>query len=158
MLPRWISHSLGTGVPCCSTSRTRPGRSQQGPWITSTVRTYTWTQKVNFWFARAEVLPGNIGYVVLNGFSPFERDAGPTCTAAFRFVSNTKALIVDLRKNTGGSPYMVNRVESHFLGIPFARTLNPYTHTNWEGLGVRPDIAVPADKALETVLQRASFP
>ena len=33
--------------------------------------------------------------------------------------------------------------------IPFARSLNPYTHTNWEGTGVIPDIPVAANKACE---------
>jgi hypothetical protein len=33
--------------------------------------------------------------------------------------------------------------------IPIARALNPYTHTDWEGTGVVPNIAVNADDALE---------
>jgi hypothetical protein len=37
--------------------------------------------------------------------------------------------------------------------IPFARSLNPYTHTDWEGTGVRPDVAVPSSQALEKAQQ-----
>ena len=33
--------------------------------------------------------------------------------------------------------------------VPHARSLNPYTHTDWEGTGVIPNIAVNADDALE---------
>jgi len=38
--------------------------------------------------------------------------------------------------------------------IPFGRTENPITKTNWEGRGVQPDIVVPADDALKTALQK----
>ncbi len=36
------------------------------------------------------------------------------------------------------------------IGVPFARAINPITHTNWEGVGVKPDVAVPAKEALDT--------
>ncbi len=39
--------------------------------------------------------------------------------------------------------------------IPTGRAINPVTGTNWEGTGVRPDIEVPADQALETALEKA---
>jgi hypothetical protein len=32
--------------------------------------------------------------------------------------------------------------------VPFGRPVNPVTGTNWEGVGVAPDIVVPADEAL----------
>jgi hypothetical protein len=38
--------------------------------------------------------------------------------------------------------------------IPFGRAENPITGTNWEGRGVRPDVAAPADRALAVALQR----
>ena len=38
--------------------------------------------------------------------------------------------------------------------IPFGRAENPITKTNWEGRGVQPDLAVPADDALKTALTR----
>ena len=34
--------------------------------------------------------------------------------------------------------------------VPTARAINAVTGTNWEGVGVQPDRAVPAEKALET--------
>ncbi len=41
------------------------------------------------------------------------------------------------------------------IGIPFARTINPVTKTNWEGVGVIPDIKLPADDALEKAKELA---
>lgn len=38
--------------------------------------------------------------------------------------------------------------------IPFGRTFDPDTGESWEGTGVAPDIAVPADEALDEVLRR----
>ena len=39
--------------------------------------------------------------------------------------------------------------------VPFARSINPITKTNWEGTGVVPDIAVSADAALDEAHRRA---
>jgi hypothetical protein len=36
--------------------------------------------------------------------------------------------------------------------IPFSRSFNPYTHTDWEGTGVKPDIRVRTDSALRAAL------
>jgi hypothetical protein len=188
----------------------------------------------NFGFTKVEILPGNIGYVKFNGFVGYLDEARPTITGAFRFVANTKAIIIDLRDNGGGSPAMVSQIESYFFpvkthmndlidrkngtevfwtdpskadsvllqqpvyiltsrhtfsgaedfsygmqavhrafivgdttgggahpvgpvpvglgfvaNIPLARSLNPYTHTDWEGTGVIPDIPARSAGALE---------
>ena len=54
---------------------------------------------------------------------------------------------------TGGGAHPVNRVVfeelNTGLGVPFGRAVNPITGTNWEGVGVIPDVAVPADQALD---------
>jgi C-terminal processing protease CtpA/Prc len=48
-----------------------------------------------------------------------------------------------------------HRIDDHFLmSVPFARPVNPVTHANWEGVGVTPDVKVPADDALATALRR----
>jgi peptidase S41-like protein len=39
--------------------------------------------------------------------------------------------------------------------IPFGRTFDPDTNQDWEGTGVQPDIAVPAEQALDEALKRA---
>lgn len=69
----------------------------------------------NFSFTQLHILGGNIGYAEFTGFSNFVKEAKPTIAAAFRFLSNTEAIIIDLRKNGGGSPWMVKHVGSYFV-------------------------------------------
>jgi hypothetical protein len=69
----------------------------------------------NFAFTASQILPGNVGYVKFNGFVDPTPSAKETVTAAFRFVRYTKALIIDLRDNHGGSPQMVKQVASYFF-------------------------------------------
>jgi hypothetical protein len=195
----------------------------------------------NFSFKKLEILDGNIGYLQFSGFIGFIEEAKPTITAAFRFLANTDAIIIDLRRNGGGSPWMVKQIASYLyaertrlndiyerrknetkefwaepeiaenmklsmplyiltsnntfsaaedftyamqvnkravivgdttgggahptgpvdigqgfvVNIPFARSINHITKTDWEGTGVLPDVAVPADQALVTAHQLA---
>lgn len=69
----------------------------------------------NFMFTSAKILPRNIGYIQLNGFVDQVEQAEPTATAAFGFLAHTDALIIDLRFNGGGSPAMVEQLESYFF-------------------------------------------
>jgi C-terminal processing protease CtpA/Prc len=39
--------------------------------------------------------------------------------------------------------------------IPVGRTFDPDTNQGWEGSGVKPDVEVPADQALDEALRRA---
>jgi C-terminal processing protease CtpA/Prc len=41
------------------------------------------------------------------------------------------------------------------ISVPYARSINPVTGTNWEGTGVVPDIAVPATEALDLAYRKA---
>ncbi|HMF87380.1 MAG TPA: S41 family peptidase [Gemmatimonadaceae bacterium] len=40
--------------------------------------------------------------------------------------------------------------------VPTGRAINPITKTNWEGVGVKPDVSVPAANALDVALRLAS--
>lgn len=54
---------------------------------------------------------------------------------------------------SGGGAHPVDgvRLHAHFIAaIPFGRSINSITKTNWEGVGVIPEIKVDADKALKT--------
>jgi hypothetical protein len=195
----------------------------------------------NFGIHRVERLDGNIGYLDLRRVAPPE-NAGPAVAAAMELVSGTYALIIDLRRNGGGSPHGValwcsylfpeepTRLNDIFradtgetrqfwsypyvpgsrylgrpvyvltsswtfsggedlcytlqaldraeaigettgggahptrpfpisaavhIGIPFARSVNPVTGTNWQGTGVVPDTPAPAEQAYDVAYAKA---
>jgi C-terminal processing protease CtpA/Prc len=54
-------------------------------------------------------------------------------------------------ENTGGGPHGIRpyRLSAHFTAsIPFSYSRNPVTDSDWEGVGIKPDVSVPADQAL----------
>ena len=57
--------------------------------------------------------------------------------------------------NPGG---MVRLPAGLTMFIPGGRARNPITGTNWEGVGVKPDIAVPSENALQTALEQLKVP
>lgn len=219
-----------------------PEARHQGPTPEQVARHMELLRSTNFGFAKAEVLPGNIGYLEMRVFA-----SGPAAEAAadaaMSRLAEADALIVDLRRNRGGDPATVARVSSylfeepthlnslywregdrteefwttkevpgkrfgqrkpvfvltsqrtfsgaeefaynlkaleratlvgettgggahpggpervhdHFsVWVPAGRAINPVTKTNWEGTGVVPDVAVPADQALERALELAA--
>lgn len=74
----------------------------------------------NYGVRRAEVLPGNLGYLDLRGFAPFEfgvagQPERQAIEAALQLLANTDALIIDLRENGGGAPQMVGYLSSAFV-------------------------------------------
>ncbi len=71
-------------------------------------------RKANFGFREVKILDGNIGYLDLGGFSGF-REAAETGIAAMNFLANADAVIIDLRRNGGGSPEMIQLLSSYFL-------------------------------------------
>ncbi|WP_144126397.1 S41 family peptidase [Catellatospora sichuanensis] len=187
----------------------------------------------NHGVARVERLDGNVGCLDLRGVTAAAL-GGKAIAAAMELVSQTDALIVDLRRNRGGSPdgaifwtsYFFPDGETHLnsiesgaggsvrqywslaylpgeryldrpvyalisgntfsageefcynlqaqgratligettrggahpterfpitptleITVPVARSINPVTGANWEGTGVVPDVAVPAEQA-----------
>jgi hypothetical protein len=189
----------------------------------------------NFGIHRVERLEGNVGYVDLRRVA-LPQNAGASIAAAMELVAGTYALIIDLRRNGGGSPdgvvfwcsYLFDGPATHFndifeaetgetrqfwslpyvpgsryvdkpvylltshetfsggedfcytlqalgraeligettgggahptgmrplsptmaIAVPFARSVNPITGTNWEGTGVVPDVSVTAAQAYD---------
>jgi retinol-binding protein 3 len=81
-----------------------------------------------------------------------------TFSGAEEFTYNLKTLkratIVGETTGGGAHPVRCRRIDEHFMiGVPFARAINPITHTNWEGVGVEPDAKVPASEALNAALK-----
>jgi len=68
----------------------------------------------NYGFAKIEILDGNIGYLDLRSFAPAHL-GGDTAVAAMGFLANVDALIIDLRRNGGGSPSMIQLISSYFF-------------------------------------------
>ncbi len=76
-----------------------------------------------------------------------------TFSGAEEFTYNLKnlkrATIIGETTGGGAHPGGGFRLSEHFgMFIPTGRAISPITKTNWEGTGVTPDIAVPADQAL----------
>jgi hypothetical protein len=195
----------------------------------------------NFGIRQVERLDGNVGYLDLRRM-PVPANAGPAIAAAMELVAGTYALIIDMRRNGGGSPegvvfwcsYLVDEHPTHLndiftaetgetrqfwalpyvpgtryldrpvyvltshrtfsggeglcytlqaikraeiigettgggahptraypvspavsIGVPFARSVNPVTGSNWQGTGVVPDVAVDAEQAYDVAYAKA---
>lgn len=72
-------------------------------------------RKKNFYFKKIEILPSNIGYIEFTNFASPSLPARKTVNAAMQFVSNTDALILDLRNNFGGNAAMANEILGYFF-------------------------------------------
>jgi C-terminal processing protease CtpA/Prc len=56
----------------------------------------------------------------------------------------------------GANPGGIFRLSDNFAAfIATGRAINPITKTNWEGVGVKPDVAVPAGEAQRSAYERA---
>ena len=84
-----------------------------------------------------------------------------TYSAAEEFVYDLKAAgrATLVGETTGGGANPANRPVPLSYGfrvfIPNGHVVHPTTHSNWEGVGIAPDVAVPADQALTTAYGRA---
>ncbi|TLW89620.1 S41 family peptidase [Saccharomonospora piscinae] len=73
---------------------------------------------------------------------------------AYTLQSHGRAVLVGETTRGGAHPTARHAITEHvFVTVPVARTVNSVTGTNWEGVGVVPDVAVPADEALDTALK-----
>ena len=97
----------------------------------------------------------------LEGSPAFVLTSKDTFSGGEEFTYNLKTLkratIVGETTGGGAHPVRGHRITEHFaIGVPFARAINPITHTNWEGTGVDPDVKVPAADALDTAKKLAA--
>jgi retinol-binding protein 3 len=68
----------------------------------------------NFGFERVQRLAGNVGYLDLRFFSGLP-EAHATAIAAMNFLANSDAIIIDLRRNGGGDPKLLQTVITYFV-------------------------------------------
>ncbi|WP_157468174.1 S41 family peptidase [Edaphobacter aggregans] len=75
---------------------------------------------------------------------------------AFDLKNQKRATIVGETTGGGAHPVSGRTVADYFnVGVPFAKSLDPVMKTNWEGMGVEPDVKVDAKDALETAQKLA---
>ena len=119
-----------------------------------------WTRRTNetneFW-TRPEVQ----GKKVRDNVPVYLLTSNRTFSGAEEFSYNLKnlkrATIVGETTGGGAHPVSGHKINDHFMiGVPFARAINPYSKTNWEGTGVAPDVNVPAADAMTTALRLIS--
>src|SRR6202035_838304 len=96
----------------------------------------------------------------LEGKPAFVLTSKGTFSGAEEFSYNLKnlkrATIVGEVTGGGAHPVSGHRIDSHFIiGVPFARAINPISKTNWEGVGVEPDVKVKKEIGLETAHKMA---
>jgi C-terminal processing protease CtpA/Prc len=84
--------------------------------------------------------------------------SGKTFSAAEEFAYNLqsrgRATIIGETTGGGAHPVNVMKVDKHIeMVLPVGRAINPVTGTNWEGVGVIPDIKTTPGKALDKALE-----
>jgi hypothetical protein len=79
-------------------------------------------RETNYGLGRLEILPGNIGYLEITGFNDAP-GMEPVLVSALKFLERTDAVIIDVRRNRGGSGNMSDLLLSHFLGDRPVETL-----------------------------------
>ncbi len=81
-----------------------------------------------------------------------------TFSAAEEFPYDLQALkrVTVVGETTGGGAHAASegRLGEHFaFSVSWGNSINPITGTNWEGVGVVPDVKVSADEALAAALK-----
>jgi hypothetical protein len=97
------------------------------------------------------------GYEVLSGIPIYVLTSSRTFSAAEEFAydlqSQRRGKVVGETTGGGAHPVSFQLTGHGFIAlVPFARALNPVTRTNWEAVGVKPDLAVDPDNAIDAAL------
>ncbi|HYN80564.1 MAG TPA: S41 family peptidase [Gemmatimonadaceae bacterium] len=109
---RRVPRSSGTIQTGPATPRPQPSAS-----ATPTPRRVRVSESGAYGFGRAEILPGNIGYLELPGFSG-SPEAVAVADSIMKMFANVKALIIDVGQNRGGGPEMVRYLSSYLFDKP----------------------------------------
>lgn len=89
-------------------------------------------RRANYGLTRVEILPGNVGYLEVAGFRGAD-GVEQAIAHALETLAHTDAIIIDLRRNGGGSGRMSHLLFSHFLGaepVPTIRVVDRVARTD----------------------------
>ena len=101
----------------------------------------TWTAE----YVPGPRFPSNEVYLLTS-----ERTHSAAKHFAYALQAAGRAMVVGAVTRGGAHPTGRYRITEHFgLAVPEARAISPVTGANWEETGVRPDVAVAADSALQ---------
>jgi hypothetical protein len=76
---------------------------------------------------------------------------------AYNLQTRNRATIIGEITGGGANPGgMININDNFGIFVPMGRAINPVTGTNWEGVGVEPDIKVKANNALNIAIDKAA--
>lgn len=72
---------------------------------------------------------------------------------AYNLQALDRAQVIGETTGGGAHPFEYLPIHPHFvLWSVTAKSINPITNSNWQGVGVQPDVPVPAEKALDVAL------
>jgi C-terminal processing protease CtpA/Prc len=75
---------------------------------------------------------------------------------AYNLKVRDRAVLVGETTRGGAHPTAYHPLTEHIsVTVPYARSINPVTGGDWEGVGITPDIAVPVDRAFDAAYQHA---
>src|SRR5207247_377913 len=109
---RAVAHDLHLRVHYSNRPLPPSGAGDAAPPAEEIARVAAQSRLRNCGFERVERLAGNVGYLDLHGFEA-SPEAADVAEAALKFLADTDALIVDLRRNGGGDPNMIMLILSH---------------------------------------------
>jgi len=106
----------------------------------------------NYGFEQVRILPGNIGYLKMSSFSmdQYYVDAQSAAASSMNFLSNSEALIIDLRNNPGGSARLVRFLASYLFAEKPVHLNDYYFRTTGETEGYWTLREVPGQRMPET--------
>ena len=72
-------------------------------------------ERLNFGFGKLERLRGNVGYMEIVNFSDLRQQSAETASALLSTLANFDAIIIDLRRNSGGNDPMMAFIATYFF-------------------------------------------
>jgi hypothetical protein len=74
---------------------------------------------------------------------------------AYNLQTQKRGVLIGEVTAGGANPSDILTFDNFRISIPTGRAINPITKTNWEGVGVKPDYAIEASKALDLSYNKA---